>query len=93
MTNHICSMGTTTAKISLGRRRRKKGGGGEFEVVLGPNRETLKVPEGDGFQKVIIGNFSLENSGTYRIIVTGLNLEQNEGELMRLRSLKLKKSK
>ena len=70
-----------------------KGGGGEFEVVLGPNRETLKVPEGDGFQKVIIGNFSLENSGTYRIIVTGLNLEQNEGELMRLRSLKLKKSK
>ena len=51
------------------------------------------MPEGDGFQKVIIGNFSLENSGTYRIIVTGLNLEQNEGELMRLRSLKLKKSK
>ena len=69
-----------------------KGGGGEFEVVLGSNRKTLKVPESDGFQKVSIGNFSLENSGTYRIIVTGLNLEQNDGELMRLKSLNLKKS-
>ena len=69
-----------------------KGGGGEFEVVLGSNRKTLKVPESDGFQKVSIGNFSLENAGTYRIIVTGLNLEQNDGELMRLKSLNLKKS-
>jgi hypothetical protein len=69
-----------------------KGGGGEFEIVLGSNRKTLKVPESDGFQKVSIGNFSLKNAGTYRIIVTGLNLEQNDGELMRLKSLNLKKS-
>ena len=69
-----------------------RGGGGEFEVVLASNRETLKVPQGEGFNRVSIGNFTIENTGTYRIIVTGLNLEQSEGELMRLRSLTVKKS-
>ena len=68
------------------------GGGGEFEVVLGADIKTSKVPSGDDFVEINLGEFSVKNSGTYRIIITGLNLEEKDGELMKLRSLTLKKS-
>ena len=72
--------------------KKPDGGGGEFEVVLGADIKTSKVPSGDDFVEINLGEFSVKNSGTYRIIITGLNLEEKDGELMKLRSLTLKKS-
>ena len=71
--------------------KKPDGGGGEFEVVLGAGVTTSKVPNSDDFVDINLGEFLVNDPGTYRIIITGLNLEDKDGELMNLRSLTLKK--
>ena len=77
-----------TRELVYGVRRH---GGGEFEVVLGAGVTTSKVPNSDDFVDINLGEFLVNDPGTYRIIITGLNLEDKDGELMNLRSLTLKK--
>ncbi|MGB0610746.1 MAG: DUF5077 domain-containing protein, partial [Verrucomicrobiales bacterium] len=67
-------------------------GGGDFEVVLGTDKEMFKVSDSDTFEDKNLGSFSVQNPGTYRLIIRGLNLENNDGELMNVRSVGVKKS-
>ena len=67
-------------------------GGGDFEVVLGADKEMFKVSDSDTFEDKNLGSFSVQNPGTYRLIIRGLNLENNDGELMNVRSVGVKKS-
>ncbi|MBA73280.1 MAG: hypothetical protein CMO73_11455, partial [Verrucomicrobiales bacterium] len=66
------------------------GGGGEFEVVLAGGREVARTPKGDQFTDVQVGTFEIKDPGTYRVIISGINLDQKSGQLMYLRSVTLK---
>ncbi len=66
------------------------GGGGEFEVVLAGGRGVARTPKGDQFTDVQVGTFEIKDPGTYRVIISGINLDQKSGQLMYLRSVTLK---
>ena len=50
------------------------------------------MSDSDTFEDKNLGSFSVQNPGTYRLIIRGLNLENNDGELMNVRSVGVKKS-
>jgi len=66
------------------------GGGGEFEVVLAEGRGIARTAKSDQFVDIPIGTFEIKDPGTYRVIISGITLDQRSGQLMHLRSVALK---
>jgi serine/threonine protein kinase len=66
------------------------GGGGEFEVVLAGGRGTARTVKNDEYADIPVGTFEVKNPGTYRVIISGITIDQKSGQLMNLRSVTLK---
>ena len=66
------------------------GGGGEFEVVLAGGRGTARTAKNDGYADIPVGTFEVKDPGTYRVIISGITIDQKSGQLMNLRSVSLK---
>ena len=66
------------------------GGGGEFEVVLAGGRGTARTAKNNQYADISIGAFEIKDPGTYRIIISGISIDQQLGQLMHLRSVTLK---
>jgi HEAT repeat protein/predicted Ser/Thr protein kinase len=66
------------------------GGGGEFEVKLAGTVNAVKTGDGDKFQEIPAGSVEIREAGTYRLVVIGVNISEQEKQLMQLRAVFLK---
>ena len=67
-----------------------EGGGGAFEVKLAGTVNTAKTGSGDKFQEVPAGSVEIKEAGTYRLVVIGVNISEQDNQLMQLRAVTLK---
>ena len=66
------------------------GGGGEFEVVLAGERGIARTANNNEYSDIAVGKFEVKEPGTYRVIISGITIDQKSGQLMNLRSVTLK---
>ena len=66
------------------------GGGGEFEVVLAGGRGIARTAKNNQYTDIPVGTFEIKDPGTYRVIISGITINQKSGQLMNLRSVTLK---
>ena len=67
-----------------------EGGGGAFEVKLAGSVNAAKTGTGDKFQEISAGSIEIREAGTYRLVLIGVNISQQDSELMQLRAVTLK---
>ncbi|MCP4849136.1 MAG: protein kinase [Verrucomicrobiaceae bacterium] len=67
-----------------------EGGGGAFEVKLAGVVNAAKTGDSDKFQEIPAGSVEIKEAGTYRLLVIGVNISEQDNQLMHLRGVTLK---